>query len=226
MRYCISDIHGEYDKFMKLLDSIEFSDSDFLYVCGDIIDKGSDSVRLMKYIFNMPNAKSIVGNHEFEFLKRYYNMIRKDEVDFDEVLKKLREYFTTDGHLLDWDTVDTIENLPYYIEEDDFICVHAGIPLDAMGRLKPLADVSNEALVYDRQFKEPDLLPYDSKCVIFGHTPTRYLCGMDRILTYERPGRKGTSIRDYYKVHLDTGVWIGGVLGCFCIDTCMTYAVK
>lgn len=43
------------------------------------------------------------------------------------ILNKLREYFPSDGNLLDLDTVDRIETLPYYIEKEDFICAHAGV---------------------------------------------------------------------------------------------------
>ena len=34
MIYCVSDIHGELDKFERLLDLIQFSDADHLYVIG------------------------------------------------------------------------------------------------------------------------------------------------------------------------------------------------
>lgn len=44
MTYFVSDIHGEYDLFLKLLDKLRFSDSDTMYVLGDIIDKGSSCI--------------------------------------------------------------------------------------------------------------------------------------------------------------------------------------
>jgi hypothetical protein len=34
------------------------------------------------------------------------------------------------------------------------------------------------------------------------------------------------SICDYYKIHLDLGVWLYGTLGCFCIDDCKEYYVS
>ena len=39
MRYVVSDIHGNYDLFVKLLRKINFSKSDTMFVCGDVIDK-------------------------------------------------------------------------------------------------------------------------------------------------------------------------------------------
>ena len=45
MRYCISDLHGKYELFQKLLNVIRFSEQDTMYICGDIIDKGESSIR-------------------------------------------------------------------------------------------------------------------------------------------------------------------------------------
>lgn len=224
MTYCVSDIHGEYDLFLKLLDKIGFSDGDRLIICGDIIEKGRDSIKLAKYVFGMPNVKCIAGNHEYAFLTYYWELMKGSPTDFDGLLKKLQNYFPYDGRLLDWETVDSFESLPYYIEEQDFICVHAGVPLDN-GCILPPEKATCEQLVYDRTFKDGNVLPKDGKCVLFGHTPTNYICGEDKILAYKRQGCVGDKISDYCKIHLDTGTWLNGVLGCFCIDNCKDYYV-
>ena len=221
MRYVVSDLHGEYDLFLKLLEKLKFTSGDTMYACGDVVDKGTQSIRLAKQLAGMPNVKCIAGNHEYDFLKHYWALMQNSPADFDGLLKQLQRYFPDDGHLLDWETVDWFESLPYYLEEEDFVCVHAGAPLDDKGRVLPLAEATPEQLVYDRRFKEADRIVADSKCVFFGHTPTSALThGKNRILSYLREGREGTHIRDYYKIHLDTGTYLSGVLGCFCIDTC------
>ena len=46
------------------------------------------------------------------------------------------------------------------------------------------------------------------------------------IIVYKRSGCDGGNIRDYIKVHLDTGAFVSGVLGCFSIDECKCYFVK
>ena len=227
MTYCISDIHGEYDLFMRLLEKIKYSDSDRLIVCGDFIDKGKDSVRLAQTIFALPNTYCIMGNHEYMFFKYYCSEMERD-TDHDAILRRLREFFPDDGDLLDWATVDILVDLPFYIEEKDFICVHAGIPMDYRDRLLPLDEVSPEEFVYDRYFKDPNVLPKDSKCVFFGHTPTTYFAYEPEILKYPKSRRhpNSTKISDYCKIHLDTGASMNGVLGCFCVDNCREFYVK
>lgn len=158
-------------------------------------------------------------------MKYYWALMKESPADFDDLLKKLQNYFPYDGKLLDWKTVDNFEKLPYFIEEKDFICVHAGVPLDN-GRILPIEKATCEQLVYDRTFKNKNVLPKESKCVLFGHTPTNYICGEDKILAYKRQGFDGNEIGDYCKIHLDTGTWLNGVLGCFCIDNCKEYYVK
>ena len=186
MRYVISDIHGEYELFRSLLNYINFSKYDSLYICGDIIDKGPKSIQLSKFISTLDNAYCIIGNHELAFLKYYHSILETSPEDFEEVLKKLQAYFSGDGFLLDWDLVDWFDSLPTYIEEDEFICVHAGVPIDNTGYLLPLSDVSVEQLVHDRRFKDPRVTHNSPKCVFFGHTQTDCICGESRILGYRR----------------------------------------
>ena len=224
MTYILSDIHGEYELFCRLMEKVGFSDGDTLISCGDMIEKGRHSVRLARLLFSMKNAVLLSGNHEYNFLKYYWAFMQKTE-DYDLVLRKLREYFPYDGDLLDWEPVDRIEALPYFYETEDYICVHAGVPLGREGHILSLKDASPEQLVYDRDFKEPDILPKSEKCVFFGHTPVTALSLPPRIRCYLREGKQGYHVWDYHKIHLDTGTYFSGVLGCFCIEDCRSFYV-
>lgn len=224
MIYVISDIHGEYDLFCRLMDKVKFSDGDILISCGDMVEKGNHSIRLVKLLFSMKNAVLLAGNHEYAFLK-YYWALMKETCDYDFVMTKLKAYFSDDGRLLDWKTVDRFEMLPYFYETENYICVHAGVPRDKDGSILSLNNATPEQLVYDRVFKEPNVLPKGGKCVFFGHTPTINLGFEPKIKCYLREGAKGEQISDYYKIHLDTGTWQSGVLGCFRIDDCKSFYV-
>ena len=46
MIYVMSDIHGYFDKFISILERINFSDEDELYILGDVIDRGDKPIEL------------------------------------------------------------------------------------------------------------------------------------------------------------------------------------
>ncbi len=226
MRYVLADPHGEYGLFRELLKSVCFGAEDELYICGDIIDKGKESIRLLQYVFEHPNMHCILGNHEFFFLQYYHSLMDASPENFYGVLEKLRSYFPEDGYLLDWKTIDRLEQLPTYIETEDFICVHAGLTVEPDGCLTELAQCDDMILLHDRRFKEADVVHSSPKCVFFGHTETACISGEQKVLAYRRHGSNTHSMRDFYKVHLDTGAWHSGTMALFCIDTCRIHYVR
>ena len=62
--YVISDIHGQYDMFMDLLEKISLTDKDKLYILGDIIDRGPHPIKTMRKLMGMANVICLLGNHE------------------------------------------------------------------------------------------------------------------------------------------------------------------
>ena len=48
MHYVMSDLHGRYDLFLRMLEKISFSDCDTLYLLGDLIDRGPDGIKLIQ----------------------------------------------------------------------------------------------------------------------------------------------------------------------------------
>ena len=230
MIYFVSDIHGEYDLFLKLLDKLRFSDSDTMYVLGDIIDKGSSSIKLVDYIRRKPNIKAILGNHEFMFLKYYNGLMRsaKSADDIAEVLQKLQEYFLSDKEILSWETVDYIDSLPFYIETDDFICVHAGVETDENGVISPMETQMPEVMVYSRNFKEKYFpLAAENKIVLFGHTPSSYENDSNKFIKTPKEGiANPKTLADYSKIRLDCGVFLTGVLGALRLEDMREFYVE
>lgn len=64
MNYVCSDIHGQYDYFLDILEKINFSDEDHMYILGDVVDRGPDSIKLLQFIFDNDNMTLLIGNHE------------------------------------------------------------------------------------------------------------------------------------------------------------------
>lgn len=67
--YVISDIHGQYNMFIELLDKIDLKDTDTLYILGDVLDRDPHPIKTLRKLMEMPNAICLVGNHEFMAMK-------------------------------------------------------------------------------------------------------------------------------------------------------------
>ena len=45
---CVSDIHGHADDFERLLKKCEYdADNDFLFILGDILEKGNQNIKMI-----------------------------------------------------------------------------------------------------------------------------------------------------------------------------------
>ena len=73
MTYVVSDIHGCDKKYFRLLETLHFSDTDTLYILGDVTDRGSGGLRVLLDAASRQNVILLRGNHEqaaLEFLPR------------------------------------------------------------------------------------------------------------------------------------------------------------
>ena len=64
MHYCISDIHGEFDRYQTMLEEIHLTDNDTLYVIGDVIDRAPGGVDVLEDIMARKNVVMLMGDHE------------------------------------------------------------------------------------------------------------------------------------------------------------------
>lgn len=64
MHYCISDIHGEFDRYQAMLEEIHLTDDDTLYVIGDAIDRAPGGIDVLEDIMARKNVVMLMGNHE------------------------------------------------------------------------------------------------------------------------------------------------------------------
>lgn len=73
--YVCSDVHGCLDRFEKLLENINFSNKDKMYVLGDVIDRGEYGIELLKKCRDTEGIELLLGNHEF-FMLEYLRKIK------------------------------------------------------------------------------------------------------------------------------------------------------
>ena len=92
--YVISDIHGQYDIFIELLDKIQFQNTDTLYILGDILDRGPHPIKTLMKL--MEGFKLRIGELE-AFLKGTNHELT--EYDEAMVRKYIREIKVYEDHL-------------------------------------------------------------------------------------------------------------------------------
>ena len=60
-----SDIHGHLSYLKKVLEKAHFSDEDILIIIGDIIEKGPESLKTLRYVMELckrGNVIALLGN--------------------------------------------------------------------------------------------------------------------------------------------------------------------
>lgn len=191
MTYVISDLHGyPLEKFKMLLEKADFSDDDYLYILGDVIDRNGDGgVEMLLWLMEQDNIELLLGNHEAMLLSCsfVFDEITDSSIDSltDEKLCFLDVYTLNGGgvtlkHLKELttetrsDVFDYLRNAPLYeaitVGENDFILVHAG--LGNFSPDKKLSGYTDDDLLWTRPNINDDY--FDGIITVFGHTSTLY----------------------------------------------------
>lgn len=80
MTYVVSNLYGRFDKFEKLLGKINFKDRDVMYVLGNIVDFGEQSIELVNDLSARYNVYSVLGEHDYKaylLLSEFDRIIRE-----------------------------------------------------------------------------------------------------------------------------------------------------
>lgn len=67
MIYAVSDIHGDLAMYNHIVNMLK--GDDILYIVGDVIDRGSSGIAILKDIMKRTNVELLLGNHEWMLLQ-------------------------------------------------------------------------------------------------------------------------------------------------------------
>ena len=233
MTYVMSDLHGHYEKYRKMLELIRFSDDDELYILGDAVDRGPESAKLLLDMSMRPNVYPILGNHD----RMASVILRKTCSPLDEELCadletdsfiKLMAAWQLDGGQATLESFkklspDDRESLIDYLEEfvpyeaievsgHRFLLVHGGIPFDK--RHIPLQKQDVSELIFERPMY--DLRYYEDITLVTGHTPTVSIDPDHRGKIYHKNGH----------LAVDCGAGFGLPLGCVRLEDFKEFYVE
>ena len=216
MTYVMSDIHGNYQKFLSILDQILFKESDTLYILGDLLDYGEEAMELIDDLSLRLNVYCIAGEHDFlaaRMLSGFDKMLKNGSTPDAEYIADMTAWVKDGGQAtleafraLD---ADSREGVLEYLEEltlfEDitvngkrYVLVHAGIA-------DYEADSELEDYLPEDFFSEPLDASYaliEDATVVVGHVPTK----------------SGKIERGEGSIFLDCGASEGGKLACLCLD--------
>ena len=238
--YICTDIHGAYDKFIKLLQAIDFNDgkkiqrpADHIYILGDCIDtsdKNGKSYELLIYILSLvfkDCCTLIKGNHGFylqQYIQNELSSLSWDKYGGRDTRMKIDKLSFIEKH----DLLDSISKLKHYCIIDTIwgptILTHSGISADyiLMNAKKDIIDIEG-SIAYAVQEDEKAYLEsmdlynlpnsyYDkfSHYLIVGHVITDTLGN----------GEKNKILITEHYMNLDIGCGHGmdRKLACYCID--------
>ena len=220
MIYAVSDLHGCYDKYIKLLERLKMTSDDSLYILGDIVDRGSDGMKILLDLIKRKNVFSCRGNHDHcaQILLRSF-AIPNDGYFADGLEETFRLWLSDGGsptyeEFLELDeskqqaALSYLNSLPLFEEltigGQKFFLAHT-VP-----EKSKMLNMDN-CRISDFIMGEPEYekMYFEDMLIVTGHTPTGFI----------DPEYTGQIWKGNNHIAIDCGAVFGNPLGCICLDT-------
>lgn len=195
--YVISDLHGQYKMFKKLLERATFSDEDYLYMLGDAIDRGPDGIKILQHVMKAPNMEFLLGNHEFMMLNsveldgtapKYSDFLYGRDADLwiysnggNKTYDKYKRLKKADRmNLLDWMLTRSLST-KVNVKGNTFLLTHSffdtskiDVPYNQMDYQTIWDIVWQSPFRWDLYVENKEYTKYEPWTFIVGHVPTCY----------------------------------------------------
>ena len=187
-----------------MLEEINFSDKDELYILGDIVDRGPDAFSVFDYIVSHDNVYLIMGNHEkmmMDFIRSVnYNVAYSKGLTYGPNARYQYQLWMNNGGGITYDQllekseeeqqkiIETFDNLPFYktveVNGQKFLLCHARPVFNKyMTFEENLEYLEHEEEILWCRSTVPQHIP-KNYIVIHGHSPVQYLFDDDKIVKY------------------------------------------
>ena len=220
MVYVMSDIHGCYDKYIKILKKISFSKEDTLYILGDVVDRGPHGMKVLLDIAKRENVILLRGNHDQQAGILLSALDKLNDENCSKELIEVYKMWLSDGgkttlveylKLTDDEQKKVLQMLKKTILSKE-ITVNGNTFL--LAHTVPEVDIICDYETWGLEefiLGEPDYeeVYFDGKYIVTGHTPTYYI---DKT-------SNGKIWKGNHHIAIDCGAVFGNALGCVCLDT-------
>ena len=118
--YAVGDIQGCYHELEQMLELVQFDQSsDKLWLVGDLVNRGADSLAVLRLVKSMGNtAITVLGNHDLHLLAVAAGVAELHHSDtLDEILAAPDR-----DELLTWLRQQRMLHV-----QDNFVLLHAGL---------------------------------------------------------------------------------------------------
>lgn len=140
--YAIGDVQGCFSALQDLLELISYNPaSDTLWFTGDLVNRGPQSVEVLRFVSRETKAVTVLGNHDLSLLALSEGVIKPDKQDtYIEVLKAPDK-----DSLLLWLRQQPLMHVDHTL---GFAMAHAGVyPLWTIEKALTLADEVHQVLI-------------------------------------------------------------------------------
>jgi len=185
----ISDVHGDVDTFKRGLEKINFSDDDYLFIIGDMYEKGDEGKNLetLNYFIELSkrdNVFPMAGNCDevFRFILPldardsflYYTLIKKHSV-LNDIADEMGYTLSSDMNVKDF--VDRVKTEYKYIYDfmeslDDVIFINDSIVL-VHGGIDDINNIPEDSISVLKNDDFYEKSKPQTRMMIVGHNPTR-----------------------------------------------------
>lgn len=100
MTYVVANLYGRLDKYEKLIKKINLKESDNLYILGNIVDYGEQSIELINELSAQYNVYSVLGEHDYKaylLLSEFDRIIKEGSTPSVNFSKEMIEWAQNGG---------------------------------------------------------------------------------------------------------------------------------